>query len=75
MKFLVLSLSLFIGRKSTKRVRKVNHSDGTFEEMHEDEVLFEKTNEDPMIVAIASAALSQANSHNITILNEKCLDV
>ena len=30
------------------------------EEVQEDEVLFEKTNEDPIIVAIASATLSQA---------------
>ena len=39
-------------------------------EIQELEVLFEKTNEDPVIVAIASAALSQATTHNVTMLNE-----
>ena len=49
----------------------MKQSDGTLEEMHEDELLFDKIDEDPMTVAIALVALSQANSHNITFLNEK----
>jgi predicted RNase H-like nuclease (RuvC/YqgF family) len=49
-------------------------SDGTLEEMQEDEVLFEKTDEDPVIVATASSALTQATAHNITVLNEKLLE-
>ena len=36
---------------SRKRVMKVKQSDGTFEEMQEDDVLFEKTYEDPMTIA------------------------
>ena len=45
--------------------------DGTLEEMQEDEVLFEKTNEDHVMVAIASVSLTQATSQNISVLNEK----
>ena len=56
---------------SWKRVRKMKQSDGTLEEMQEDEVLFEKTDKDPLTVAIALVALTQATAHNITILNEK----
>ena len=33
--------------------------------------MFEKTNEDPIIVATASIGLSQATAHNVTMLNEK----
>ena len=40
-------------------------------ENQEDEVLFEKTDEDPVIVATASATLSQATAHNVIVLNEK----
>ena len=39
-------------------------------EIQEDEVLFEKTDEDPMKVATTSAALSQATTHNVNLLNE-----
>ena len=39
-------------------------------ENHEYEVLFEKTDEDPVTIAIASTTLSQASSHNVTVLNE-----
>ena len=35
-------------------------------EIQEDEVLFDKTDEDPVTVA-----LSQATAHNVTMLNEK----
>ena len=40
-------------------------------EIQDDEVLFEKTNEDPVIVETTSETLTQATSHNVTILNEK----
>ena len=40
-------------------------------EIQEDEVLFENTDEDPVTVAKTSTALSQATSHNVTVLNEK----
>ena len=33
--------------------------------------LYEKNDEDPMIVATTSIALSQATTHNVTMLNEK----
>jgi hypothetical protein len=59
---------------SRKTVMKVKQSDGTFEEMQEDDVLFEKTYEDPMTIATASTSLSQASSHNITVLNENILE-
>ena len=40
-------------------------------EIQEDEVLFQKTDEDPVTVATTSAALSHAIAHNVTMLNEK----
>lgn len=59
---------------SQKRVRKVKKSDETLEEIEKDEVLFEKTNEDPVTVATTSIALTQSTAHNITVLNEKLLE-
>ena len=44
-------------------------------EVHEDEVLFEKIDEDSVTVAIASTCLTQATAHNVTMLNEKLLQV
>ena len=40
-------------------------------EIQEDEVLFVKTDEDLIRVATTSATLSQATTHNVTMLNEK----
>jgi predicted nucleic acid-binding Zn-ribbon protein len=40
-------------------------------EIPEDEVLFEKIDEDLVTVARTSTSLSQATAHNVTILNEK----
>ena len=40
-------------------------------EIQEDEVLFEKIDEDLVTVATTSTTLSQATTHNVTILNEK----
>ena len=45
------------------------------EEMQEYEVLFKKIDEYPVTVATAITTLTQASSHNITILNEKLLEV
>ena len=59
---------------SRKRVRKVKQNDGTMEEMQEDEVLFEKTIEDPVTVETTSTYLTQTTTHNVTILNEKLLE-
>ena len=71
------SLTFNLHRKevSWKRVRKLKQSDGNLEEMQEDEVLFEKTDEDHMIVATTLATLNQDTSHNISILNENILEV
>ena len=44
-------------------------------EIQEDEVLFEKTDEDPVTVATTSTTLTQATAHNVTMLNEKLLQV
>jgi hypothetical protein len=52
----------------------VKQTNGTSEEMQEDEVLFKKTDEDPVIVAPTSATLTQAIDHNIIVLNEKLLE-
>jgi len=40
-------------------------------EIQEDEVLFKKTDEDPVTVATTSTTLSQTTTHNVTMLNEK----
>ena len=40
-------------------------------EIHEDEVLYEKTDEDSMLVAISSTTLNQADILNISLLNER----
>ena len=44
-------------------------------EIQEDEVLFEKTDEDPVTVATTSTTLLQATAHNVTMLNEKLSQV
>ena len=66
---------LHIKEVSGKRFRKVKQSDGTLEEIQEDEALFEKTDEDPVTVATTSTTLTQATAHIITILNENILEV
>ena len=40
-------------------------------EIQEDEVLFENTDEDPILVATTSVALNQTNILNISLLNER----
>ena len=50
---------------SRKRVRKVKQVDGTLEEMQEDEVLFERTDEYPIIGATTSTTLTEDIAHNI----------
>ena len=72
--FGVFTFNLHRMKVSRKRVRKVNQDDGTLEEMQEDEVLFEKTDEDPMTVSIALVSLTQVIAHNILVLNEKLLE-
>ena len=41
--------------------------------IQEDEVLFEKTDEDPVTIATTSTTLTQVTAHNVTMLNEKFL--
>ena len=68
------TFNLHMKEVSWERVRKVKQSDGTLEEMQEDEVLFKKTNDDYLTVATSSTTLTQAIAQNITILNEKLLE-
>ena len=51
----------------------MKHNDGTTKEVQEDEVQFEKIDEDLVTVATTSITLIQATSHNVTMLNEKLL--
>ena len=44
----------------------MKQSDGTMKEIQEDEVLFEKNDEDPMTVETSSITLSWATAHNVT---------
>ena len=62
---------------STRRklVGNEKNNDGTMKEIKEDEVLFEKTDEDSITVATTSTTLSQATAHNVTVLNEKLSQV
>ena len=43
-------------------------------EINEHEVLFKKTDEDPMLIATISATLTKTNVYNISILNEKLVE-
>ena len=72
--FCAFTFNLCRKEGSRKRVRKVKQSDGNLEEMQEDEVLFEKTDEDLVTVATTSTALAQSIAHNIIVLNEKLLE-
>ena len=38
-------------------------------------MLFERTNEDPIMVATTLVSLTQAIVHNISVLNEKVIEV
>ena len=58
-------------RDKMMELTRWNLQDGTYKEVHEDEVLSERIEEDLVIVATASAALSQATVHNVTMLSEK----
>ena len=73
--FGALTFNFHRKKVSWKIVWKVKKSDGTLEEMQEDEVLFKKNDEDPVTVAIASTTLSQDTAHNITVLNDNLLEI
>ena len=53
----------------------MNQADGNFEEIQEDEVLFERTDEDHVKVSTTSTTITQDTTHNISMLNEKLLEV
>ena len=56
---------------SPKKFIKVKEDDGAVRDINEDKVLFEISNEDIMLVAKTTVALSQANILNISLLNER----
>ena len=56
---------------SWEMFRKVKKVDGTMREIQEDEVMFEKTDEYPMLVAKTLVASNQTNILNISLLNER----
>ena len=56
---------------SRKWIRNERQNDGTYKEVQEDEVLFERIEEDPVTVATTLAALSQPIVHNVNVLSEK----
>ena len=53
-----------------RKFRKVKEDDGIMWHINEDEVLFERIDEYPMLVAIALVALSQANILKVSLLHE-----
>ena len=53
----------------------MKQNDGTMKEMQEDEVMFEKTNEYPVTLAISREPLTQATPHNVTMFNKKLLQI
>lgn len=59
---------------SKKKFWKVKESDGTLKDINEDEVLYERTDEDPMLIDTSSIALDQASVLNISMLNEKSIE-
>ena len=69
--FEAFTFNLYKKEVSRKRVRSKKQNDGIVKEVQEDEVLFEKTDEDPITVAIASTALSNSIVHNVTMLSDK----
>jgi hypothetical protein len=56
---------------SQKWIRNEIQDDGTYKEVQEDEILFERIEEDPVTVATILATLMQATAHNINVLSEK----
>ena len=56
--FDAFTFNLYKKEVSHKKIRNVKQSDGTMKEVQEDEVLFEKTDEDPVAIATTSTTLS-----------------
>jgi len=57
--FYAFTFNLCRKEVSWKRVQSVKQNDGTMKEIHEDEVLFEKTDEDPVTIATSSTTLTK----------------
>ena len=56
--FEAFTFNLYKKEVSRKRIRNEKQNYGTLKEVQEDDILFEKTDEDPIIVAITSTTLS-----------------
>ena len=54
-----------------KTFYKVKEKDGLVREIIEDEALFEKIDEDLMLIATTSVSMTRASVYNISMLNEK----
>ena len=69
--FEAFTFNLFKKEVNRKRVWNEKQNDGNLKKIQEDEVFFENTDEDPIILATTSTTLSQATAHNVIVLNEK----
>ena len=65
------TFNLYKKEVSRKSIRSEKQNDETLKEVQDDEVLFKRTDEDLIIVAIVSTTLSQATAYNVTMLSEK----
>ena len=65
------TFNLYKKEASRKRIRNQKQNDRTLKEVQEDEILFEKIDEDLITVATSSTTLSRATAHNVTMLSEK----
>ena len=69
--FEAFTFNMYKKEVSGKSVRSEKQNDGIIKEVQEDEVLFEKTDKDPITVATTSATLSHSIVHNVTMLSDK----
>ena len=65
--FEAFTFNLYKKEVSRKRLRKEKQNDGTLKEVQEDEVLFERTDEDPITVAML-----QQHYHNLLYIISPC---
>ena len=65
------TFNFFKKEVSQKRMKNKKKNDATLKKIQEDEVIIEKTEKDPIIVYTTSTTLSEATSHNATILSDK----
>lgn len=69
--FEAITFNLCKKEVSRKRIRNERQDDGTYKEVQEDEILFERIEEDLVTIATTSTALSQATVHNVNVLSQK----